>query len=93
MPRRNLEDHRALALRIINARLAAEVRMCHLRVLQTHEAEIFAESEVQGGGEQTARGPGKLRRHTSYARRSSIRAPLGEVGCCIRGLGIRLGIC
>lgn len=33
MPRGDLEDHRALALRVVDARLAAEVGMCHFRFL------------------------------------------------------------
>ncbi len=93
MPRRDLEDHRALALRIINARLAAEVRMRHLRVLQTHEAEIFAKSGMKRGlskqhGDQVSYADTRLMRD------GAVFVPLlGEAGCCIRALGIRLGIC
>ena len=91
MPRGDLEDHRPLALRIINARLAAEVGVCHFRFLQTHEAESFAEPRVKRRVNDTR--ILQTSRRTSYARWSSIRVRPGGAGCCIRALGIRLGVC
>ena len=42
MSKRNLQNHRAFVLSIIYTRLATEVRIRHLGLLETHETEVLS---------------------------------------------------